>query len=165
MENNNEVKEEVKVEVKTPKKKKTWLIILSIIIVLAIIGVTTFFLINGNKSTTKNEEKLKPLPLPEVTGGERGKLGIDKNINESVIDEYLNRSDSVYRDMRMFEDPAKYEPEDVHEELVKIKEGLTEEEQATVDKLLFACIQTLGIYSEEAKQERKLKKERMKNNE
>ena len=109
MENNNEVKEEVKVEVKTPKKKKTWLIILSIIIVLAIIGVTTFFLINGNKSTTKNEEKLKPLPLPEVTGGERGKLGIDKNINESVIDEYLNRSDSVYRDMRMFEDPAKYE--------------------------------------------------------
>ncbi len=67
--------------------------------------------------------------------------------------------------LKLSEDPAKYEPEDVHEELVKIKEGLTKEEQTTVDKLLFACIQTLGIYSEEAKQERKLKKERMKNNE
>lgn len=49
------------------------------------------------------------LPNPEVTGGERGMLGIDKNINEKTIDKYLNRSDSVYRDMRMLKDPGNYE--------------------------------------------------------
>ena len=54
-------------------------------------------------------KKEKSLPLPEVTGGERGMLGIDKNINEQTIDKYLNRSDSVYRDMRMLKDPGNYE--------------------------------------------------------
>lgn len=54
-------------------------------------------------------KKEKSLPLPEVTGGERGMLGIDKNINEDTIDNYLNRSDSVYRDMRMLKDPGNYE--------------------------------------------------------
>lgn len=49
------------------------------------------------------------LPKPTVTGGERGSLGIDKNINELTIDDYLNRTDSVYRDMRMLKDPANYE--------------------------------------------------------
>ena len=53
--------------------------------------------------------KLSALPKPEVTGGERGQLGIDKNINEETIDKYLNRSDSVYRDMRMLKDPGNYE--------------------------------------------------------
>ena len=62
--------------------------------------------LNKKNKTISKEEKL---PIPKVTGGERGKLGIDKNINESNIDKYLNRSDSVYRDMRMLEDPAKYE--------------------------------------------------------
>ena len=54
-------------------------------------------------------KKEKSLPLPEVTGGEKGMLGIDKNINEQTIDKYLNRSDSVYRDMRMLKDPGNYE--------------------------------------------------------
>ena len=54
-------------------------------------------------------KKEKSLPLPEVTSGERGMLGIDKNINEETIDKYLNRSDSVYRDMRMLKDPGNYE--------------------------------------------------------
>ena len=54
-------------------------------------------------------KKEKSLPLPEVTGGERGMLGIDKNINEETIDKYLNRSDSVYRDMRLLKDPGNYE--------------------------------------------------------
>ena len=49
------------------------------------------------------------LPKPEITGGERGQLGIDKNINEETIDNYLGRSDSVYRDMRMLKDPGNYE--------------------------------------------------------
>ena len=56
-----------------------------------------------------NTNKLVRLPLPKVTGGERGQLGIDKNINEETIDKYLNRSDSVYRDMRMLKDPGNYE--------------------------------------------------------
>ena len=50
------------------------------------------------------------LPKPEVTDGIRGEqFGIDKNINESTIDEYLGRDDSVYMDMRMLKDPGKYE--------------------------------------------------------
>ena len=52
---------------------------------------------------------LKDIPTPEVSEGMRGELGIDKNVNESTIDNYLGRSDSVYRDMRMLVDPANYE--------------------------------------------------------
>lgn len=50
-----------------------------------------------------------PLPKPEVSEGQRGELGIDKNINEATIDAYLGRSDAVYRDVRMLEDPGNYE--------------------------------------------------------
>ena len=53
--------------------------------------------------------RLTKLPKPEVTGGERGMLGIDKNINEETIDKYLGRSDSIYRDVRMLKDPGNYE--------------------------------------------------------
>lgn len=53
--------------------------------------------------------KLSTIPAPEVSEGMRGELGIDKNVNESTIDNYLNRSDSVYRDVRMLVDPADYE--------------------------------------------------------
>jgi len=49
------------------------------------------------------------LPKPETESGMRGQLGIDKNINESTIDKYLNRDDIVYRDMRMLKDEANYE--------------------------------------------------------
>lgn len=49
------------------------------------------------------------LPLPEASSGMRGELGIDKNINEETIDNYLNREDSVYRDVRMLKDEANYE--------------------------------------------------------
>lgn len=52
---------------------------------------------------------LAVLPKPELSEGERGQLGIDKNINEGTIDQYLGRSDSVYRDMRMLKDPGNYE--------------------------------------------------------
>ena len=53
--------------------------------------------------------KYKELPLPEVEEGTGGLLGIDANVNESTIDEYLNRDDSVYYDMRMLIDEAQYE--------------------------------------------------------
>lgn len=52
---------------------------------------------------------LPMLPAPELAEGERGELGIDKNINEATIDNYLGRSDSVYRDMRLLKDPGNYE--------------------------------------------------------
>lgn len=52
---------------------------------------------------------LKSLPTPEVSEGQRGELGIDKNVNEETIDQYLGRSDAVYRDLRMLEDPGNYE--------------------------------------------------------
>ncbi|MBR2741745.1 hypothetical protein IKG49_03485 [Candidatus Saccharibacteria bacterium] len=52
---------------------------------------------------------LPGLPAPEVAEGQRGELGIDKNVNEETIDAYLGRSDAVYRDVRMLEDPGNYE--------------------------------------------------------
>lgn len=53
---------------------------------------------------------LAPLPSPEPAEGLRGEqFGIDKNINEETIDQYLGRQDSVYRDMRMLKDEAAYE--------------------------------------------------------
>ena len=52
---------------------------------------------------------ITPLPAAEAGTGERGaQFGVDANINESTIDNYLGRSDSVYRDMRMLKDPADY---------------------------------------------------------
>ncbi len=52
---------------------------------------------------------LVSLPTPELAEGQRGELGIDKNVNEATIDSYLGRSDAVYRDLRMLEDPGNYE--------------------------------------------------------
>ena len=56
-----------------------------------------------------HKSKLKTLPKPVITEGQRGQLGIDKNINEETIDKYLNREDSVYRDVRMLDDPGNFE--------------------------------------------------------
>lgn len=75
-------------------KNKILIVIFSTIIILTLIFV---------------EYKINYLPKPTVTGGQRGQLGIDKNINEKNIDKYLNRKDSVYRDMRMLKDEANYE--------------------------------------------------------
>lgn len=46
------------------------------------------------------------LPAPEADADSR--FGVDKNINMSTIDSYLNREDVVYRDVRMLCDPADY---------------------------------------------------------
>ncbi|NLL01721.1 MAG: hypothetical protein GX265_01700 [Mollicutes bacterium] len=48
-------------------------------------------------------------PLPQVSEGLRGQLGIDANINEATIDNYLNIEDALYYDMRMLKDDAEYE--------------------------------------------------------
>ena len=80
--------------------KKNWLLIIFgvIVVILLTLCISTIRMVSS-----------KSLPKPEVTGGERGLLGIDKNINEETLDNYLNRSDIVYRDVRMLEDPGNYE--------------------------------------------------------
>lgn len=72
-------------------------------ILLLSLGLNIYNLVN--RKTSKASE----LPKPELSEGLRGTFGIDKNINETTIDNYLNRSDSVYRDMRMLKDPGNYE--------------------------------------------------------
>ena len=55
-------------------------------------------------------KRTKELPQPELSSGIRGEqFGIDKNINEETIDNYLGREDTIYRDMRMLKDPGNYE--------------------------------------------------------
>lgn len=89
-------------------KKK--IIVISVIILIFLISIFLIFILT-NKSKTDIEPNIgvNQLPKPEISGGSRGELGIDKNINEATIDEYLNREDAVYRDMRMLEDPGHYE--------------------------------------------------------
>lgn len=87
------------------------------ILLLIVAGILLYFFVfnDSNNNDKPNDPKNNPssklpkLPKPEVTEGERGQLGIDKNINEKVIDKYLGREDAVYRDMRLLEDPAEYE--------------------------------------------------------
>ena len=72
--------------------------------------IITFVLLILSMTGCTKKEELEKLPLPEVAEGIRGEqFGIDKNINEETIDDYLNREDSVYRDMRMLKDPGDYE--------------------------------------------------------
>lgn len=78
-----------------------------IVVCLGIIIILTMMLSISNVLYTAS--KLPNIPTPEISEGMRGELGIDKNINETTIDKYLGRSDSVYRDMRMLVDPANYE--------------------------------------------------------
>ena len=83
------------------KIQKNILITLDIIIItLAAICIFVIF---------QKENKEKKLPKPEIASGVRGTFGIDKNIDETTIDDYLNRTDSVYRDVRMLKDPGNYE--------------------------------------------------------
>lgn len=85
--------------------KKNIKLIITIIFSILVGFIISYFIFNkkcNNESTT--------LPKPEITEGIRGtQFGIDKNIYEETIDNYLNRSDSVYRDMRMLKDPGNYE--------------------------------------------------------
>ena len=77
------------------KKKIIYLAISAALVLVFILGMKIVF--------------SPSLPKPELSGGERGDLGIDKNINEDTIDKYLFRKDSVYRDVRMLKDPGNYE--------------------------------------------------------
>lgn len=81
------------------KKQKKIILLLLVLILVIIITSVLVFLFN----------KENDLPKPEQASGVRGEFGIDKNVNEETIDDYLGRSDSVYRDLRMLKDPGNYE--------------------------------------------------------
>lgn len=80
-------------------------------IVIATLTIFIIGLLLGKNLSNKKEEIIgeKPLPAPELAEGLRGEYGIDKNINEKTIDNYLNRTDTVYRDVRMLVDTASWE--------------------------------------------------------
>ncbi|MBR3180082.1 hypothetical protein IKF57_00915 [Candidatus Saccharibacteria bacterium] len=87
-------------------KKYIWLGVVGAVI----LAVITFFIGRATVSAPSVDQTEIALPTPELTDGIRGEqFGIDKNINEDTIDNYLNRKDSVYRDMRMLKDPGNYE--------------------------------------------------------
>ena len=75
--------------------------VIKLVVFIILVIIVGFIGVNINKRTN--------VPLPEVSEGERGTLGIDKNVNESTIDRYLGRSDSIYMDVRMLKDPGNYE--------------------------------------------------------
>jgi len=52
------------------------------------------------------ESAPKALPAPSINA--ESQFGVDANINISNIDEWLDRDDVVYRDVRMLFDPADY---------------------------------------------------------
>ncbi len=76
------------------------------ILIGAVIGGVGIYLLCENKL---NNSRMKPLPAQEKSEGLRGIYDIDKNINEKTIDNYLERPDVVYRDVRMLEDTATWE--------------------------------------------------------
>lgn len=82
--------------------KKNLKLIIGLMVGLLVGVVLTFA---GFKLFTKEDK----LPLPQKSEGMRGDFGIDKNINEETIDNYLYLENSVYRDVRMLEDPAEFE--------------------------------------------------------
>jgi len=82
---------------------KKWILGISIGAVVLVIGA---FLLGRFAFPNTG---LMELPEPELSEGQRGQLGIDKNVNEVTIDQYLGRDDAVYRDLRMLKDPGNYE--------------------------------------------------------
>lgn len=86
--------------------KKGLIAFLAIIFVAGGFALGYFISSSLNKVNGKVEEIL---PKAELSEGLRGKYGIDKNINEKTIDQYLNRTDTVYRDVRMLVDTANWE--------------------------------------------------------
>ena len=82
------------------KKYVWWSTIVAVLLIVGAFLLGRFAFPNGQPAS---------LPKPEAAEGQRGELGIDKNVNEETIDLYLGRSDAVYRDMRMLIDPGDYE--------------------------------------------------------
>lgn len=92
------------------KKEIVAVIVVLILGVGAVIGLGVAGMILDQRETESVASlELEELPKPELSGGMRGEMGIDKNINEATLDKYLGRDDVVYRDVRMLVDMANYE--------------------------------------------------------
>lgn len=115
-------------------------LVLIIVASMLIGGLGCYFIFGNFKVNKTNTEK--PLPKQEKSEGLRGVYDIDKNINEKTIDNYLGRSDTVYRDVRMLMDSATWENKGGERELTGFVEGfevipyayLTEFPQEYVDQ-------------------------------
>lgn len=80
--------------------------------IIVVAGLVALLRPNDRADSCENTNQsaiLSALPKPEKSEGVRGEFGIDKNINETTIDNCLHRPDAVYRDMRMLKDPGNYE--------------------------------------------------------
>jgi hypothetical protein len=64
---------------------------------------------NTTGSTTGNTLEASLPPLPPAAPDPQSEFGVDLNINMSTIDNYLNRPDVFYRDMRMLTDTARFD--------------------------------------------------------
>ena len=91
------------------KKQLLYLFIFLVISSISVFTYNKYFVDNSIIIIDGIRCNKEGIPIPEKTDGVRGELGIDKNVNEITIDKYLGRDDSVYRDMRMLDDPASYE--------------------------------------------------------
>lgn len=90
------------------KSQKTFLSLLAGLVVAVAIAAG-FIMLGRTLSEPQPDESISDLPSPELSNGIRGEqFGIDKNINEAALDQYLGRNDVVYRDMRMLIDPGDY---------------------------------------------------------
>ena len=106
-----ETKEVVIEENPNKKPKKVVLVIFIILLGVIFAGIGAVIICNFIIGGSKPKDPIpvvEPLPKPEIDPS-RGDFGVDKNINIDTIDKYLGREDTVYRDMRMLEDPATYE--------------------------------------------------------
>lgn len=72
------------------------------VLIVMLLALLTIGMVSACSSQTKE----KPLPPPSADVD--SPFFVDKNINMTTIDEYLDRSDVAYRDVRMLFDPADY---------------------------------------------------------
>lgn len=88
-----------------------------IVIIASVLATTAFMRYSQTKapSTPAQDNETQTitesvtLPKPTPAEGQRGDLGIDANVDETTIDRYLNLENTVYRDVRMLNDPANWE--------------------------------------------------------
>lgn len=77
-------------------------------LILAAAAVLLTGLLAACGSVNNTDGDIMPAELPLPQADESSQFGVDKNINQATIDQWLGRDDVVYRDVRMLFDPAEY---------------------------------------------------------
>ncbi len=67
--------------------------------------IVIFSVVSASAESARSAFDVLPMPEPNPESD----FGVDMNINVDTIDDYLNLSDAVYRDMRMLVDPYDYD--------------------------------------------------------